>query len=69
MFKGQYMRDTGGSNIKHTSESTFNFLTECPPQVRCLGVSNEKTGYLRSQNLETRGRDRNHKNNSKQLWG
>ena len=69
MFKHQYMRGAGSSNVKHTPESTFNFITECPPQVRCLGVSNEKTGYLRSQNLETRGRDRNHKNDNKQLGG
>ena len=69
MFKHQYMRGAGSSNVKHTPESTFNFITECPPQVRCLGVSNEKMGYLRSQNLETRGRDRNHKNDNKQLCG
>lgn len=69
MSKRQYMRGAGGSNVQYTSESTFNFLTECPPQVRCLGVSTEKMGYLRSRNSETRGRDRNHTNDSEQLWG
>lgn len=69
MFKRQFMRGAGGSNIKHTSKSTSNFLAECPPQVRCLGVSNEKMGYLCSQNLETRGGERNHTDDNKPPWG
>lgn len=50
----QYMRGAGGSNVQYTSESTFNFLTECPPYRSDAWGQHRRVGYLRSRNSETR---------------